>query len=137
MFSLRNTLLSLSCISAATAHHGYVPPHYVPFNVDCYDYTIPVAITSKNFQWIGPRWTDDYEWIDFLTTASSRPSAGFPPPFGNPIDQTASYSISATFCTPKKGGPKAKTVLLATHGLGFDRRCFAPPTLYPSSVLRL
>lgn len=95
---------------------------FTPKGAKCQDYTIPVTITSENRPWIGPRWTDNYGFIDFLSIASSRQSAGFPSPVGNPVNQTASYNISAAFCTPDKPGKRSKTVLLATHGLGFDKR---------------
>lgn len=119
---LKEIVLSLSAISATTAHYRHHSPSYIPVKADCRDYTIPVTVTSENYQWTGQRWTDDYELIDFLTVASSRPSAGIPPSFGNLTEETESYKIGATFCTPKGGGPKAKTVLLATHGLTADRR---------------
>ena len=95
---------------------------YVPLGALCRDFTIPVKVESENFPWIAPKWTDDFDFIDFASTASSRRDAGFPPPIGPPASQTANYEISATFCTPKASGKKAKTVLLATHGLAFDRR---------------
>lgn len=62
--------------------------------------------------------------MDFLSTiASFGRSADFPLPVGNPETQTASYEIYATFCAPEMmGGKRSKTVLLATHGIGFDGR---------------
>ena len=127
---LKEIVLSFSAISATTAHYQYHSPSYVPVKAECRHHTIPVTVTSENYQWTGQRWTDDYELTDFLTVASSRPSAGIPPPYGNLTEETESYKIGATFCTPKRGGTKAKTVLLATHGLTYDRRF---STIYPSS----
>lgn len=95
---------------------------FVPKGAKCQEYTIPVTVTSENRPWIGPRWTDNYGFTDFLSIAASRESARFPAPVGNPVTRTASYSIVATFCTPQKSGKHSKTVLLATHGLGYDRR---------------
>lgn len=96
---------------------------FVPKGAICQDYTIPLTVTSQNRPWIGPRWTDNYGFIDFLSTAATRQSAGFPSPVDDPINnQTASYTISATFCSPETAGEHSKTVLLATHGLGFDRK---------------
>ncbi|KAI4209989.1 MAG: hypothetical protein LQ351_007153, partial [Letrouitia transgressa] len=92
-----------------------IPKGYTPPQARCVDYVVPVTISSENYQWVGPRWADNFGLTDFVTTAVTRQAAGFPPPFGNPVASTASYEISATFCTPKKGSPKAKTVLLATH----------------------
>lgn len=95
---------------------------FVPKGAKCHDYIIPVTVTSENRPWIGPRWTDNYGFTDFLSTVTTRASAGFPFPVGNPVNQTAIYNISASFCTPETPGENSKTVLLATHGLGFDKR---------------
>lgn len=122
---LKVILVALSFISATSANYQYHSSSYRPANAACHDYVIPVKVTSENYQWTGPRWNDDYELIDFLAVASSRPSAGFPLPFGNRTEETGSYKIAGTFCAPKKRGPKSKTVLVATHGLGGDRRYFA------------
>ncbi|MCJ1266481.1 hypothetical protein MMC22_006366 [Lobaria immixta] len=100
---------------------------YLPKGATCHDYTIPVTVTSENKPWVGPRWTDNYGFIDFVTVSSTRQSAGSPLPFGNPINQTASYNISATFCTPIAPGKHSKTVLLAMHGLGFDKSYWNSP----------
>lgn len=105
-------------LAAALSNAGYVPK-----GANCLDSIIPVTVTSNNRPWIAPRWKDNYEFIDFLSTASSRPSAGFPGPLGNnTVKQTGSYHIGATFCTPQKPGNHSNTVIVATHGLGFDRR---------------
>lgn len=102
---------------------------FVPNGAKCQEYTIPVTVTSENRPWVAPRWTDNYGFIDVASTLSSRTTAGFPVPYGDPVNQTASYSISATFCTPQKAGQQSKTVLLATHGLAFDRRQVTQPLL--------
>lgn len=125
---LEKILLPLNYISTTTTHPRCDSQSYVPANVDCRDYSIPVAVISENLQWTGPRWTDNYELVDFLTVAASRSSASF---YGNATEESGSYTIGATFCAPKHGGAKAKTVLVATHGLGYDRR-FAPRTLWLS-----
>ena len=122
---LKVILFTLNFISASTANSQYRFSSYKPVNADCHDYVIPVKVTSENYQWTGPRWNDNYEFIDFLTVASYRPSVGVSPPFGNRTEETCSYQIGGTFCAPKKRGPKSKTILLATHGLGFDKRYFA------------
>lgn len=96
---------------------------YVPKGANCVDSIIPVTVSSNNRPWIAPKWKNNDEFIDFLSSASSRPSAGFPAPVGNnTVKQTFSYEIGATFCTPQKPGNHSNTVLVATHGLGFDRR---------------
>lgn len=96
---------------------------YVPKGANCLDSIISVTVTSDNRPWIAPKWKNNNEFIDFLSSASSRTSAGFPTPVGNnSVKQTGSYHIGATFCTPQKPGNHSNTVIVATHGLGFDRR---------------
>lgn len=118
-------ILLLNHISATTTQSRCDSQSYAPANADCRDYSIPVTVISENLQWTGPRWTDDYELVDFLTVSASRSSAS---PYGNATEESGSYTIGATFCAPKNGGAKAKTVLVATHGLGYDRR-FTPTQL--------
>ena len=97
---------------------GYPPPGSI-----CKDHTILVTVTSNNYPWIAPKWTDDYGFIDFVSAASTRLDAPYPPsPIGAPVNETGTYEISATFCTPETPGKNSRTVLLATHGLGFDRK---------------
>lgn len=115
---LYSSVAFLSSLALSSA----IQTAYIPEGAICHDYTIPVTVASNNRPWNGPKWEDDYGFIDFLSSASTRLSAGVPFPLGDPVKQTATYDISATFCTPKKQGENSKTVLLATHGLGFDRR---------------
>jgi len=115
------TLALASCAAALPNPKSYVPP-----GAQCQDYTIPVKVTSDNFPWVGPTWTDNFGMINFASAASSRTDAGFPAPVGAPVAETASYEIGATFCTPKDPNKNSRTILLATHGLGFDRSYWNP-----------
>ena len=115
---------------------------YVPKGANCIDSIIPVTVTSNNRPWIAPKWNNNFEFIDFLSSASSRPSAGFSAPVGNPVKQTGSYKIGATFCSPQKPGNHSDTVIVATHGLGFDRRydpifCYVAATRVQRSLFAL
>ena len=96
----------------------------------CVDYTIPITVSSDSFKWTGPKWNDDFGLADFITSAVTRPEAGFPPAFGNLTRTTDLYQITGTFCTPEIASVKARPLLLATHGIGFDRRyaVFLVPT---------
>lgn len=111
-------LFALFALAAASCTYKTA---FVPKGAKCQEYTIPVTVTSENRPWIGPRWKDNYELVDFASTSSTRQDAGFPLPVGEPVNQTGSYNIAATFCTPKRPGEHSKTVLLAIHGLGLDR----------------
>jgi len=86
------------------------------------DVNVSVTVTSLNYPWTAPTWTDDYGFIDFASLATSRTDDGFPPPIGAPVTERAAYTIGATFCTPVVPCNNSQKVLLATHGLGFDRR---------------
>lgn len=89
---------------------------YLPKGPNCLGSILPVTVTSNNRPWIAPRWKSNYEFIDFLFSASSRPSAGFPLPLGNnTVKQIGSYPIGVTFCTQE-------IIPTPTHGFGFDRR---------------
>ncbi len=127
LISIVFLLTTLSTTYAAPTSSGYVPP-----GAKCQDYFIPVDVASLNYPWVAPKWTDNFGFIDFLSVATSRTDAGFPPPIGAAVNETARYNIGATFCTPTgKSNANAGKVLLATHGLGFDRRYF---THQPTTV---
>ncbi|KAL7940582.1 Alpha/Beta hydrolase protein [Trichoderma barbatum] len=91
----------------------------------CTDYDIPVTVTSNNLLF-GPRFENNFELIDFLTALTSRDNSTFHP-FTGTATQTNSYTISGTFCAPSESkARKRDTVLLLTHGLGFDRSYWNP-----------
>ncbi|KAH9205469.1 Alpha/Beta hydrolase protein [Leptodontidium sp. 2 PMI_412] len=91
----------------------------------CKDYVLPVTITSGAYVWGLPTLDTDYDVTTFTANLSRwdanvtfHPISGFSP------QVTASYKIAGTFCAPAKGN--SKTVLLASHGLGFDRTYWSP-----------
>jgi pimeloyl-ACP methyl ester carboxylesterase len=87
----------------------------------CTTYSIPITTTSNNWIWGYPLFIDNFDVANFISDVEARVSApDFHPVIGR-ANVTASYSIGATFCTPKAPSDKSKTVLLATHGVGFDR----------------
>ena len=92
-----------------------------PPSASCTDYTIPVNITSANYVFNATKWTNNDELTQFVIDQVTRIPDKYIPLAG-PEDETEQYQISATFCTPRNAtSDKAKTVILATHGLGFDR----------------
>jgi hypothetical protein len=104
-----------------------------PSNGHCKDYTIANTVTSNNQVWTYPKFSNNYDVAAHLfnTTQSYRTDAasgtiGYNPFGAKPKEVTAKYTLEGTFCRPKeeKGG-KEKTVLVATHGLGYDRRYWA------------
>ena len=88
----------------------------------CQDYKIPVTITTENLIFGLPPFQDDFDVADYIDTISSRSAPeSF---FSGSVNETASYTIAARFCTPGRGEQAShkSTVLIATHGLNFDRR---------------
>ncbi|KAK3067862.1 hypothetical protein LTR53_014994 [Teratosphaeriaceae sp. CCFEE 6253] len=93
----------------------------------CHEYTIPVEVESEDFVLSIPPFQNNYDVADFVTNITRRGSATDFNPFAGSEKVTHAYNISATFCTPVD--PRAKhrdTVILATHGLNFDRQYWLP-----------
>ncbi|KAH9893043.1 alpha/beta-hydrolase [Xylariomycetidae sp. FL2044] len=93
---------------------------YYPPTADCFEYLIPVTITSEDLVFNITKWKDDFALQDFLTSMTTRPSAMYPAPYdGTTATETATYNIAASFCMPKENAKK--TVIIATHGIGQGR----------------
>ncbi|PVH80876.1 alpha/beta-hydrolase [Cadophora sp. DSE1049] len=91
----------------------------------CKDYVLPLTVTSGNYIWGLPILETDYDVTTFTTNLSRwDANVTFHPVSGFLAQVTASYKIAGTFCAPTKG--PSKTVLLASHGLGFDRSYWHP-----------
>jgi pimeloyl-ACP methyl ester carboxylesterase len=127
MSLLRGVFLAVLSVALAgpvdfkTNTSGLVPltqPYY-PSSANCWEYKIPVAITSENLVFGLPDWSDDYSLQDFLTLATARAGAKTPSPVIGTKNESAIYTIAASFCTPK--GHSKKTIILATHGIGQAR----------------
>ncbi len=99
---------------------------YYPPNAECVEYQIPVTVTSNNHVFNITQWQDDFALQDFLTTITTRPSAGFPGFIAGENEETETFNIAASFCTPKDT-PENKTVILATHGIGLARAHWNSP----------
>lgn len=95
---------------------------YTPPNANCVDYEVPVTLSTQGFSFVAPKWTDDFGLIDFVSVASSRTIANSSAPISGPVNLEGNYSISATFCSPKTKNSTSSTVLLLTHGGGYDGR---------------
>ncbi|KAK0643896.1 Alpha/Beta hydrolase protein [Cercophora newfieldiana] len=92
----------------------------------CEDYTIPVTTTSNNLAFGLSEFQNNFDVSDFVDTITSRdPSTASSVLAAERQNLTANYDISATFCKPAKPGKK-NTVLIATHGLNFDRSYWDP-----------
>jgi hypothetical protein len=101
----------------------------------CQSYTIPVDIKSSNLIFSLTPFKSDLDVVSLVTDFASRTSnTTFFPFEAAPQNQSASYQISARFCTPTDtSAPHRDTVILATHGLGFDKSLVNHPPY--SSIL--
>ena len=86
----------------------------------CKDYVLPVSTSTINYIWALPELFTNFD-ATALTTDLGRwdSNVSFHPVVTASL-ATASYQIAGTFCAPSNGGNG--TVLLASHGFGFDRR---------------
>jgi len=88
----------------------------------CVSYTIPLTITSENFVFNITKFKNDLDLAHVITDIARKDSNATFHPVSGVENVTAQYSISGTFCSPKtpSGNGREKTVLLATHGIGYD-----------------
>lgn len=104
-----------------------IPSHpHIPSG-HCTDYNITFPLTSENYVWAARPFKDNFDLQDWPFNSSRKDSRMVWKPFLDETEKvTKDYTISATFCTPKrtKDG-KETTVLLATSGLGYDGRYWA------------
>jgi hypothetical protein len=119
------TSLALATPSPVVRDDGAGPGFVHPANGDCVDYTILTNVTFPSLTYVYPIWKDDHDVAAFLFNMSTKDAAkGSFQPYGSTVNNvTTTYSISATFCSPKSKNGKENTVLVATHGGGYDRRC--------------
>lgn len=97
----------------------------------CTDYDIPVTVTSSNAAFGLEQFKTDFDVADFLDTLSSRDEDVSSSVLSAYTKQnvTDTYTISATFCRPGHAQPDPaddNTVIIATHGLNFDRTYWDP-----------
>lgn len=117
-FITRAILGSAAANSNGSCSQALTQPYY-PASANCWEFEVPVTVTSENIVLKFPDWKDHYALQDFLTDVTSRPGANRPSAIVGTKNETASYTIAASFCTPKK--PGKKTIILATHGIGQAR----------------
>jgi hypothetical protein len=90
----------------------------------CKDYKIPLTVSSLDYTWGLPPNENNYD-VTTVTTNIARWDANVTlNPISGRSPVTIPYEISGTFCSPPGGGDG--TILIATHGFGFDRRSVLP-----------
>jgi pimeloyl-ACP methyl ester carboxylesterase len=114
--------LSANYVAATSGSNGRsLASAYYPPAADCVEYQIPVTITSSNLMFNITKWENDYALQDFLTTITTRPSAGYPGFIAGEKEETESFKIAASFCTPNNTQDRNNAVIIATHGIGQAR----------------
>lgn len=106
----------------------------------CQDFELSVTVTSSNFVFGAPKFNNNFDITDFATNLASRePPKSFTPLLPEKVNQTGTYNIASTFCTPSDThAANRNTVIFATHGLNFDRTYICPsPYTNLFSYLRL
>ncbi|MCJ1428196.1 hypothetical protein MMC29_006104 [Sticta canariensis] len=135
--------LGTKAIATCLGHSTVSPPYggyfktlaqtYYPPNADCRDYLIPVDVEWDKLDFNATKWQNDDELQDFVSVVTTRePGPNYPSPLGPSTEINATYQIAATFCSPKQISEKAKTVIVATHGIAAARNhwnaAFEPDT---------
>ena len=118
--------MKLSCISMSTSLFLFtsrVSSHSTEskFRI-CHDYSIPVNVSITALEASYDRFTSNYNVVDFSNGLAGRTGATALHLFSGPTQVTGAYTIGATICSPGNHTEKEKTILLASHGLGYDRR---------------
>jgi len=121
-FALAHTLLLTSATPTNSKPYAQTRPSDA--TIVCTDFKVPLTVTSTNLVLNITTLANNFEVVDFLTDFTRIDSKTAFNPIGGIKNETANYFISGTFCTPKisSGNGHEKIVLLATHGLGYDRR---------------
>lgn len=83
---------------------------------------MPVTVSATNSVAKYAPFTSNYDVVGFVNAVFRRDSNDTYMPLGATNIVTATYSIGATICNPRSSTGSNKTLLLATPGLGFDRR---------------
>ncbi|CAG8954711.1 hypothetical protein HYFRA_00004634 [Hymenoscyphus fraxineus] len=118
-------LLALIHVPFTAANGAFTVYNYSQVSASCVNYTIPVYPTSTNIIFSNAsKWTNNFGLAQFSADRTGQdPNQQPPVPFLTTSERSnVSYTIGATFCQPKFNGTQnSSTVILASHGLGFDR----------------
>ncbi|KAF2799866.1 alpha/beta-hydrolase [Melanomma pulvis-pyrius CBS 109.77] len=123
-----SVLAALSCLDQASAssllaRHDNDNTH--PSNGVCSDFTVTETVTSKNWGFAPAKFKNNFDVAMFLENLARKPTPPFVPLVPPKEVTTKEYTVSATFCVPKKTNGKEGTILVATSGLGYDGRYWA------------
>ena len=118
--SVLAVLSRIRAVVASPAQNTYVHPS----NGICTDYTVKEEVTSTDPIWGLPKFETNFDIAYFLFNSTRKDSqVNTLSPISGYQNRTKTYTVAATFCSPRKPvSGKETTVLLATHGLGYDGR---------------
>lgn len=112
---MQTFLLSVLCLTAL-ARSSPLPQT----KRSCQEYEFVVNTTSLNLKWAIDPIENNEDVVGFLANAGRRDHESVFHPLTLPTaPEKGMYTISGTFCQPPNGGNG--TVLIATHGGGYDR----------------
>ncbi|KAF2737886.1 alpha/beta-hydrolase [Polyplosphaeria fusca] len=117
----------LSPFVSALPANSTTSPYVHPANGDCVDYTIVTKLTTENLKWILPKVENNFDVAKIAMGMARSDSAEKFNPTSGPTNETKEYTISATYCSPKKEQKgRESTVMVMTHGGGYDSRYWNP-----------
>jgi hypothetical protein len=130
MIPFRTSLLlaALNTLAHVEAKPSGPIPHSVayihPTNGLCKDYSITQEVKAPVPVFAHPPFASNLDIAELLINSTRISTDGFTPsPVSGFENVTRSYTISGTFCSPRKPKDgKETTVLVATHGVMYDRR---------------
>jgi hypothetical protein len=115
----KSTKMHLSVLSILVAVTGAVAwkpakPSYI-----CSDFSVSVPVNNiTTLVPFLPEIQNEYQATFYSNALLTR---GDPRPSPSLTTLTTSFNITATYCHPRKPGPRSSTLHLLTHGLGFNR----------------
>jgi len=87
---------------------------------NCVPLTIPLTVTANNSVWDIQRVDNTIDVVDWVWDVDTWSHANKSRELGK-VSITAEFNISAALCVPE-GGAKSDILLLASHGVGFDKK---------------
>lgn len=120
---LRLSIFGIFGAALALPQPSYISNSSSVSNGVCTEYTITTTLTSEDLTWALPEFQSNFDVAGYLFNTTRKDAQTAFAPFVGSKNVTKEYTVSATFCAPKNVQEgKDSTVLLATHGLGYDGR---------------
>ncbi|KAL3420634.1 hypothetical protein PVAG01_07079 [Phlyctema vagabunda] len=88
----------------------------------CHNYSIPVNVTNVALVASYEPFTSNYDVVNFANGLAGREGGASLNLFSGQATKTGIYDIGATICSPNTQSENETTIIVASHGLGYDRR---------------